>query len=80
MPAWLSYPDPQKFRSKHNLPFSLISDKDKKITSLFGVRSIIGSAKRITFWIGGDGLIKHVWDKVKVGTHPQDILKVYKTG
>ncbi|MHA2296472.1 MAG: peroxiredoxin [Candidatus Hodarchaeales archaeon] len=68
----------QRFKNMHDLPFSLISDKDKTIVGLFGVRSKFGSAKRVTFWLGADGKIKHVWDQVKAVTHAQDILDIYK--
>ncbi|MFW9994888.1 MAG: peroxiredoxin [Candidatus Odinarchaeota archaeon] len=67
----------QKFKNKYSLPFPLISDKEKQVVALFGVKSKIGTAKRVTFWIGADGTVKHVWDKVNTVAHSQEILDVF---
>jgi peroxiredoxin Q/BCP len=73
----------KKFTEKFNLPFNLIADVDKKVVTAFGVwgeKSFLGrryqGIHRVTFLIGPDGVIRHVWPKVKPETHADDVLKV----
>lgn len=70
-----------KFTSKFQLPFPLISDADKKIVQAYGVwgqKSFLGrkymGIHRITFLIGPDGRIKKIWPKVKPGEHAGEVL------
>ncbi|MCS7298898.1 MAG: thioredoxin-dependent thiol peroxidase [Spirochaetia bacterium] len=65
----------KKFKSKYNLNFTLISDKDRKITSLYGVSGFAGLSKRVTFLIDKDGKIIHIFDNVDVNRHAEDILE-----
>lgn len=48
------------FRERHRLPFTLLSDPDKRIRSLYGVRGLL-IPPRVTFVIGKDGRIVHVY-------------------
>ena len=71
-----------KFREKYTLPFPLLSDAEKKITSAYGVykeKSLYGrlfmGIERTTFVIGKDGKIKKIFPKVKVDGHIEEILK-----
>ena len=70
-----------KFRKKYTLPFPLLSDEDKKITTAYGVykeKSLYGrlfmGIERTTFVIGKDGKIKRIFPKVKVDGHIEEIL------
>lgn len=65
----------EKFRDKYDLNFPLVSDKDKDIVEKYGVKSTFGTAKRVTFLIGRDGLIKHVWNKVNTSNHAEEVLE-----
>ena len=65
----------EKFRDKYQLQFPLLSDIDRKVSEMYGVKGIIG-AKRVTFIIGPDGKIAHIIEKVKVNNHAQQILEV----
>lgn len=52
----------QRFSSKYNFDFPLLSDTDKSVAKAYGVRrgpSIIPN-KRSTFVIGTDGLVKEI--------------------
>ena len=76
----------QKFRAKECLPFPLIADagglceaygawRKKK---LYG-REYDGIA-RISFLIGADGRIAHVWDPVTAKGHAAQVLAVVEAG
>ena len=70
-----------KFVNKFKLPFTLLSDEDKKIVADYGVwgqKSFLGKKYmgiyRVTFLIGPDGLIKKVWPAVKPEEHAPEVL------
>jgi len=65
----------KKFASKYNLNFTLLSDKRKEIVRAYGVESPFKTAKRVTYIIGPDGAIKHVFAQVNTKTHAVDALK-----
>ena len=70
-----------KFASKFKLPFTLVSDEDKKIVEAYGVwgekqfmgRKYLGT-HRVTFLIGPDGRIKKIWPHVKPEEHAGEVL------
>lgn len=64
----------EKFRDKYELNFPLVSDKSKEIINKYGVESDFGSAKRITFLIDKQGVVRHIWMKVNAAEHGQEIL------
>jgi len=71
----------QKFKMKHQLPFTLLSDPDGKVLDLYGVwkkksmygRTFMGT-ERTTFLIDEQGIIKKIFRKVKVKGHAQSCL------
>ena len=76
----------KKFQEKYHLPFSLLADVDKKICQAFGVikdKSMYGrifkGISRMTFVIGPDGKIKHIFDKVKAAGHAEEVLAYLKS-
>lgn len=67
----------EAFRSKYNLPFILLSDSEKKVSSVYGAYSSplnILYPKRITFLINENGVITDILNNVNVTTHAQDII------
>ena len=74
-----------KFKEKYDLPFTLLSDPDKKLAHAFEVvkeknmygRKVMG-IERSTFVIGPDGKIKHVFEKVKADGHAEEVLAVLR--
>jgi len=71
----------QKFKRKHNLPFTLLSDLDGKVLDLYGVwkkKSLYGrnfmGTERTTFLIDEKGIVKKLYRKVKVKGHAQACL------
>ena len=74
-----------KFKSKYDLKCILGADVDIKICSKFGVwveKSMYGKKymgiQRSTFLINIEGKIQHIWNKVKVPGHAEEVLEVVK--
>jgi peroxiredoxin Q/BCP len=65
----------RKFASRYNLNFTLLSDSEKRIVRAYGVESPFKTARRVTYIIGRDGVIKHVFAHVNTKTHAADVLK-----
>lgn len=74
----------RKFREKYDLPFTLLSDTEKKIVTDYGVwgekklygRSYMGT-HRVTFLIDEEGVIAHIIEKVTTGDHADQILAAW---
>ena len=63
------------FIEKHKLPFPLVVDADRKVTTAFGVPVRGGEfAARQTFLIGTDGNIKQIWREVTPAEHAKQVL------
>jgi peroxiredoxin Q/BCP len=62
------------FAEKYKLPFSLIPDDKGDLAARYKVPVVDGKARRITYLIGKDGKIKHVWPKVTPVGHASEIL------
>jgi len=68
-----------KFSEKYKLPFSILSDRNKEVAAAYGVLGIGGLlAKRMTFIINKDGKITHVFPKVDVKRHSEEVLKALR--
>lgn len=75
----------KKFQDKYDLPYTLLSDSDKKVCNAFGVikeknmygKKVRGIA-RTTFVIGPDGKIQHVFNNVKADGHAEEVLAYLK--
>jgi thioredoxin-dependent peroxiredoxin len=72
-----------RFKSKFDLPFTLLADTEHEASELYGVwtektymgRTYMG-VSRSTFVIGADGTIQKVLRDVKPATHADDVLAV----
>jgi peroxiredoxin Q/BCP len=72
-----------KFINKYDLPFTLLSDKDKKVVEKYGVwveknmygRKYWGTARK-TFLLDRESKVIHIFNKVKPESHAQDVLKI----
>ncbi|MBI5638352.1 MAG: peroxiredoxin [Nitrospinae bacterium] len=64
------------FSSKHALPYRILSDEKKDVLALYGVKTILGfMPERVTFVIGKDGVIRHVYSAMLRGTkHAEEAL------
>lgn len=70
-----------KFKEKYDLPFTLLSDEDGAVCSLYETwvkKSMYGreyfGIERSTFLIDEEGKIENLWRKVKVPGHVEKIL------
>jgi len=70
-----------RFAAKHDLPFPLLADEDKRIVRAYGVwgrkrfmgRIYLGT-HRVTFLVGPDGRIRRIWMTVKPDQHAAEVL------
>jgi len=72
----------QKFITKHDLPFSLLSDESKEVLNAYGVwgpKKFMGrpydGIYRTTFVIDENGIIEDIITKVKTKAHTSQILE-----
>ncbi len=70
-----------KFRSKYELPFTLLADTEHAVAEQYGVwgeKKYMGKKymgiSRSTFVIDEDGKVKKVFEKVTPATHADDVL------
>jgi peroxiredoxin Q/BCP len=69
------------FRTKYELPFTLLADPDREVIKMYGawgLKKMYGreyeGILRTTFLIGEDGKILKVFEKVKPANHSAEIL------
>jgi peroxiredoxin Q/BCP len=70
----------QRFRAKYELPFTLLSDTEKALSSAYGAwalkknygREYMGVV-RSTFLVDAGGVIRNVWRGVKVNGHVEKV-------
>ena len=78
-------PDPPhkhvKFKAKHGLPFTLLSDEAHEVAEQYGTwveKSMYGKRymgmERSTFLIDADGNVRKIMRKVKPADHAEDVL------
>ena len=76
----------ERFKSKYELPFSLLADEDHRVCSMYGVwgrkhfmgRSYDG-VLRTTFLIDSSGKIARVFEGVKPAEHSAEVLAEVRT-
>lgn len=71
-----------KFADKHGLTITLLSDPEHKVLESYGAwqkKSMYGrqfwGVVRSTFLIDPQGTIRHIWPKVKVAGHVEEVKK-----
>ncbi len=73
----------EKFATKYKLPFTLLSDPDRKVMTKYGAygeKMMYGKKTmgviRSTVWVGPDGKVKKHWKRVaKAADHPAKVLE-----
>ncbi len=67
----------RRFREKHNLPFTLLSDESKEVIKMFGVNGPLGFwVQRVTFLVDQDRTIRgRVKAHFSIGEHEAFIRK-----
>jgi len=75
----------EKFKTKQEFPFELLSDEDETLCTLFDVikeknmygRKVMG-IERSTFLIDASGKLRQEWRKVKVKGHVEEVLEAVR--
>ncbi len=74
----------QNFSSKHDLPFHLVADTEKKLLNEYGAwgeKKMYGKTSegviRTTFIISENGMIEHIIPKVDTKNHAEQIMALY---
>jgi len=74
-----------KFAGKYDLPFPLLADTGHAVSEKYGAwgeKSLYGrkfmGIHRSTFLIDGSGKVAHVWPKVKVDGHVDQVLEAIR--
>lgn len=67
-----------KFKTEHNLPFSLLSDPKAEVAYLYGASRWWPNLmpKRKTIIIDKNGLVRHILEDVDPATHTQQVLQL----
>ncbi|HEY6142545.1 MAG TPA: peroxiredoxin [Flavobacterium sp.] len=70
----------EKFIQQYNLPFILLSDNDKKIRNLFGVKpNLFGLIPgRVTYVVDHNGIIQLIFDSLLATNHIPKALETIK--
>ncbi|TAE54615.1 MAG: peroxiredoxin [Nostocales cyanobacterium] len=67
----------KQFASKHNLPFTLLSDQGDKVRKLYGATTAFGFIPgRVTYVIDQSGVVQYVFDSMfNFSGHVEETLK-----
>lgn len=69
----------EKFAGRHELPFILLSDRDRAVRKQYGATTLGVVPGRITFVIDQEGVIRHAFSSMSnIGGHVEDALAVVK--
>lgn len=69
----------EKFKAAYNLNFPLVADTDYSISKAFGAfNEERHMSKRMTFVIDKDGIIRHIFPKVDVRAHAEEVAEALK--
>jgi peroxiredoxin Q/BCP len=75
------------FKAKHKLNFPLLADTEFEVIEAYGARrmkSFFGKSflgiVRTTFWIGRDGTIRKIWNRVTPTGHSAEVLAAIQAG
>ncbi|MDX2128872.1 MAG: peroxiredoxin [Chloroherpetonaceae bacterium] len=68
----------EEFRKNEKLNFTLVSDESKEVSKRYGVLGSIGLAKRVTFLIDREGIIRKVFQEVKPESHAEEVMSAAK--
>ena len=71
----------KKFKTKYDLPFTLLADEEHKVAELYGVWALKKSfgreyfgVVRTTYLISPEGIITKVFKKVRPAEHSEEVL------
>ena len=67
----------RRFAAKHNLPYTLLSDEERKVRKLYGVPNTLGLFPgRVTYIIDQEGVVRHIFSsQLGAEKHVEEALK-----
>ncbi len=69
----------KRFLERYNLNFPLVADTDNRISKAYGVyNEERNRARRVTFIVDKEGIVRHIIERVNVETHAQDVINILK--
>lgn len=78
----VSYDTPEvnrAFAAKNNLPFLLLSDRDRSLAKRVGAsRALLPVPKRISYLVGPAGTILKAYPSVSPSTHAAEVVEDYR--
>ncbi len=78
----VSYDTPEvnrAFAAKNNLPFLLLSDRDRSLAKAVGAnRALLPVPKRISYLVGADGTILKAYPSVSPSEHAAEVVADYR--
>ena len=67
-----------EFRNECGLRFPLVADPGAELTGSLDLLKEYGDygtfARRITYLLDGDGIVRRIWDVGDAGAHPEEVL------
>jgi peroxiredoxin Q/BCP len=67
------------FAEEHELTFALLSDPDGSVAAKYGVQMAGRAfARRVTFVLDDQGILRHVEEKVNVTKHGDELAELIK--
>lgn len=69
----------KSFKEKESLNFTLLADPTKEVSTQYAGLGVTGLAKRVTFVINKEGVIKKIYRDVDVNENYKEILEALKT-
>lgn len=64
----------KKFKAKYGLNFPLLSDSKKELVTKLGIKSLTGSAQRVTFVLDKEGKIIKIYPNVSPDKHSDELF------
>lgn len=78
----VSYDTPeanQAFAAKNNLPFLLLSDRERSLARAVGAnRALLPVPKRISYLVGHDGAVLKAYPSVSPSEHAAEVVQDYR--
>src|SRR5215212_6979847 len=70
----------RRFASKHDLPFTLLSDEGGKVRKLYGVQNSFGLFPgRVTYVIDEEGMVRHIFSsQLGVERHVEEAIEALR--
>jgi peroxiredoxin Q/BCP len=64
-----------RFAKENEADFPILANPEKDVATAYGVLSPVGMARRWTYYIGPDGKILFIDNKVSTGTAGEDLAR-----